>query len=223
MKKKTAGVILIGMLLALSLMAVPADAQQRDRSTAKPIGPQGYSKGKPETQQQPDAATTQRNAWLQGDERQQDQLVGCFQLSATLAQHSRDIRKMIVGSETKWKEVAGQFEDLRRGVELLSEKHEGFANGLNNGQRSWWEKTLQEIMALELQLHEQMGAIGRGLSAEKPESFQMVKSFTDLEGRFRKWNQLYGQIGADMNMPDLAQQLNQTRVRGLPGAQGPGR
>ena len=223
MKKKTAGIILIGMVLALALTVVSAGAQQRDRSTAKPIGPQGYSKGKPETQQQPDAATTQRNAWLQGDERQQDQLVGCFQLSATLAQHSRDIRKMIAGSETKWKEVAAQFEDLRRGVELLTEKHEGFANGLNNGQRSWWEKTLQEIMGLELQLHEQMDAISRGLGAEKAESFQMVKSLTDLEGRFRKWNQLYGQIGADMNMPDLAQQLNQTRVRGLPGAQGPGR
>jgi hypothetical protein len=174
-------------------------------------------------QDQQEERQIQRNAWLQGDEQQREQLEGCYRLSATLAQHSRDIRKILLATDVKWKEVAAHYEDLNRGVELLTEKHEMFALGLNNGQRSWWESPLREIMALRLQLHEQMTSIGRELNGERPQKLPMVKAFTDLDNQFRKWNRYYGQIGADMNMTDLEQRSAPGKIRGLPGAQNPGR
>lgn len=226
MKKRATKILLIGLALSLALVPAAADAQvggARDRSAAKPIGPQGYSKGRPEPQQQPDAAAAQRNAWLQGDERQQDQLTGCYQLSETLARHSRDIRKMVVGEGTKWKDVSAQLEDLGRGVELLTERHEHFVNGLNNGQRSWWEKPLQEIMSIQLLLSERMTAINRDIREGKTETVPMMKAFTDLEGQFRKWNETYGRIATDMGLEIEQSRSASGVIRGLPGAQGPGR
>ncbi len=223
MKKSTAGLVTVVLVLLGFLLVLTAEAQITGGSSSKdrvrPIGPVG-SKGPPEQQEE---RPTQRNAWLQGDEQQQEQLAGCYRLSALLAYHSREIRKMLVVTDIQWKEAAAQYEDLNRGFALLTEKHELFALGLNNGQRSWWERQLQEIMALQLQLNEQLASIGRGLSGEKPESVPMVMAFTNLDNQFRKWNRLYGQIGADMKIEDLEQRAAPSKIRGLPGAQNPGR
>jgi hypothetical protein len=51
----------------------------------------------------------------------------------------------------------------------------------------------------------------------------MVKAFTDLDNQLRKWNRVYGQIGADMKIQDLEQLAAPGKIRGLPGAQNPGR
>jgi hypothetical protein len=226
MKKATAGLVSVVFVLLGFLFMLTVEAQvggsPKDRMT-KPIGPTAPGdKGKPGQFEQQQERQPQRNAWLQGDERQQEQLVGCYRLSATLAQHSRDIRKIIIATDIQWKEVVAQFEDLNRGVAVLTEKQEQFALGLNNGQQAWWERPLQEIMALQLQLHEQMESIGRGLNSERPEKLPMVKAFTDLDNQFRKWNRAYGQIGADMKIEDL-ELAAPGKIRGLPGAQNPGR
>lgn len=221
MKKTTAGLVTVVFVLLGFLFVLTVDAQvgSSSRDRVRPIGPTG-TKGPPEQQEE---RQIQRNAWLQGDERQQEQLVGCYRLSATLAQHSRDIRKTLIATDIQWKEIAAQSEDLHRGFALLTEKHEMFALGLNNGQRSWWERPLQEIMAVQLQLNEQLVSIRRGLNSERPEKLPMVKAFTDLDNQFRKWNRVYGQIGADMKIEDLEQLSAPGKIRGLPGAQNPGR
>jgi len=223
MKKTTTGLVTVVFVLLGFLFALTAEAQvgSSSKDRARPIGP--TAPGMKGQQEQQEERQAQRNAWLQGDQQQQEQLEGCYRLSATLAQHSRDIRKSLLATDVKWKEVAAQYEDLSRGVELLTEKHEMFALGLNNGQRSWWESPLREIMALRLQLHEQMTSIGRELNGERPQKLPMVKAFTDLDNQFRKWNRYYGQIGADMNMTDLEQRSAPGKIRGLPGAQNPGR
>jgi hypothetical protein len=221
MKKATAWLVTVVFVLLGFLFVLTAEAQMGSSSKdrVRPIGPTG-TKGPPEQQEE---RQIQRNAWLQGDEQQQEQLVGCYRLSALLAFHSREIRKMLVATDIQWKEIAAQSEDLNRGFAQLTEKHEMFALGLNNGQRSWWERPLQEIMALQLQLNEQMVSIGRGLNGEKPEKLPMVKAFTDLDNQLRKWNRVYGQIGADMKIQDLEQRADPGKIRGLPGAQNPGR
>jgi hypothetical protein len=221
MKKATVWLVPVVFVLLGFLFALTAEAQMGSSSKdrVRPIGPTG-TKGPPEQQEE---RQIQRNAWLQGDEQQQEQLVGCYRLSALLAFHSREIRKMLVATDIQWKEIAAQSEDLNRGFAQLTEKHEMFALGLNNGQRSWWERPLQEIMALQLQLNEQLVSIGRGLNGEKPEKLPMVKAFSDLDNQFRKWNRVYGQIGADMKIQDLEQRADPGKIRGLPGAQNPGR
>lgn len=221
MKKATAGLVTVVFVLLGFLFVLTAEAQvgSSSKDRVRPIGPTG-TKGPPEQQEE---RQIQRNAWLQGDEQQQEQLVGCYRLSATLAQHSRDMRKTLIATDTQWKEIAAQSEDLNRGFALLTEKHEMFALGLNNGQRSWWERPLQEIMALQLQLNEQLVSIRRDLNSERPEKLPMVKAFTDLDNQFRKWNRVYGQIGADMKIQDLEQLAAPGKIRGLPGAQNPGR
>ena len=221
MKKTTAGLVTVVFVLLGFLFVLTAEAQigSSSKDRVRPIGPTG-TKGPPEQQEE---RQIQRNAWLQGDEQQQEQLVGCYRLSALLAFHSREIRKMLVATDIQWKEIAAQSEDLNRGFAQLTEKHEMFALGLNNGQRSWWERPLQEIMALQLQLNEQLVSIGRGLNGEKPEKLPMVKAFSDLDNQFRKWNRVYGQIGADMKIQDLEQRADPGKIRGLPGAQNPGR
>lgn len=221
MKKATVWLVTVVFVLLGILSALTAEAQigSSSKDRVRPIGPTG-TKGPPEQQEE---RQIQRNAWLQGDEQQQEQLVGCYRLSALLAFHSREIRKMLVATDIQWKEVSAQYEDLNRGFAQLTEKHEMFALGLNNGQQLWWERPLQEIMALQLQLHEQMESIGRGLNSERPEKLPMVKAFTDLDNQFRKWNRAYGQIGADMKIQDLEQRADPGKIRGLPGAQNPGR
>lgn len=225
MKKATAGLVTVVFVLLGFLFVLTVEAQvgssSKDRMS-KPIGPS--APGTKGAQDQPqEERQIQRNAWLQGDDRQQEQLVGCYRLSATLAQHSRDVRKTLIATDIQWKEIAAQYEDLNRGFAQLTEKHEQFALGLNNGQQSWWERPLQEIMALQLQLNEQLVSIGRGLASERPEKLAMVKAFTDLDNQFRKWNRVYGQIGADMKIEDLEQMAAPRKIRGLPGAQNPGR
>jgi len=221
MKKATVWLVTVVFVLLGFLSVLTAEAQMGSSSKdrVRPIGPTG-TKGPPEQQEE---RQIQRNAWLQGDEQQQEQLVGCYRLSALLAFHSREIRKMLIATDIQWKEIAAQSEDLNRGFAQLTEKHEMFALGLNNGQRSWWERPLQEIMALQLQLNEQLVSIGRGLNGEKPEKLPMVKAFSDLDNQFRKWNRVYGQIGADMKIQDLEQRADPGKIRGLPGAQNPGR
>jgi len=221
MKKVAVWLVTVVFVLLGFLSVLTAEAQigSSSKDRVKPIGPTG-TKGPPEQQEE---RQIQRNAWLQGDEQQQEQLVGCYRLSALLAFHSREIRKMLIATDIQWKEIAAQSEDLNRGFAQLTEKHEMFALGLNNGQRSWWERPLQEIMALQLQLNEQLVSIGRGLNGEKPEKLPMVKAFSDLDNQFRKWNRVYGQIGADMKIQDLEQRADPGKIRGLPGAQNPGR
>lgn len=221
MKKATVWLVPVVFVLLGFLFVLTAEAQvgSSSKDRVRPIGPTG-TKGPPEQQEE---RQIQRNAWLQGDEQQQEQLVGCYRLSALLAFHAREIRKMLVATDIQWKEVSAQYEDLNRGFAQLTEKHEMFALGLNNGQRSWWERPLQEIMALQLQLNEQLVSIRRGLNSERPEKLPMVKAFTDLDDQFRKWNRVYGQIGADMKIEDLEQLAAPGKIRGLPGAQNPGR
>ena len=170
MKKATAGLVTVVFVLLGFLFVLTVDAQvgSSSKDRVRPIGPTG-TKGPPQQQEE---RQIQRNAWLQGDEQQQEQLVGCYRLSATLAQHSRDMRKTLIATDIQWKEIAAQSEDLNRGFALLTEKHEMFALGLNNGQRSWWERPLQEIMALQLQLNEQLVSIGAVLIARGRRSFR---------------------------------------------------
>jgi hypothetical protein len=104
------GIITAGLALAWVLTVAPVDAQLRSSGQPRGIGPTG-SRPSVETPQDA-AAPVLRNQWLQGDERQQEQLVGCYRLSATLANHARDIRKMLVAGEVDWKGVTGQYEDL---------------------------------------------------------------------------------------------------------------
>ena len=223
MKKAAVWLVPVVFVLLGFLFALTAEAQigSSSKDRARPIGPTAPGARGPQEPQE--ERQIQRNAWLQGDEQQQEQLVGCYRLSALLAVHSRQIRKMLVATDIQWKEVSAQYEDLNRGFAQLTEKHEQFALGLNNGQQSWWERPLQEIMALQLQLLEQMEPIGRGLKGERPESVPMVKAFTTLDNQFRKWNRAYGQIGADMKIQDLEQRADPGKIRGLPGAQNPGR
>ncbi len=224
MKKTTAKILAAGLVLLLwGFSALPAEAQSsRDRGPKQmgPTSPSDKSKG---GQTEQEEKQIQRNAWLQGDEKQQEQLVGCFRLSSILTQHALGIRKMLIVSEVNWIEIQAQYEDLKRGMLLLMEQHDQFVMGLNNGQRSWWERQMQEIMALELQLQDRMETLHRDLNKEKPASAQLAKVFTDLEGQFRKWNGYYRQIGVDMNIKDLDQQAGPITIRGLTGAQNPGR
>jgi Skp family chaperone for outer membrane proteins len=219
-----AKILAAGLVLLWVFSALPLHAQTRDVRPPKSVGPTSPSdKGRIITYDQPDARSNQRNAWLQGDEKQQEQLIGCFRLSSILFQHAMAIRKMLIVSEVDWKEVQAQYEDLKRGIQSLMEKHDLFSLSLNNGQRSWWERQLQEIMAVELQLQDRTETLDRDLNKEKPGSAQLAKAFTDLEGQFRKWNGYYRQIGADMNIQDLDQQSAPVAIRGLTGAQNPGR
>jgi hypothetical protein len=223
MKKSTAKILAAGLVLLWVFSALPAEAQMsRDRGTPKTMGTTSSS-SKEQPEQQQAERQTQRNAWLQGDEKQQEQLMGCFRLSSILTQHAQSIRKMLIVSEVDWKEVQAQYEDLKRGIQSLMEKHDLFSMGLNNGQRSWWERQMQEIMAVELQLQDRTETLDRDLNKEKPGSAQLAKAFTDLEGQFRKWNGYYRQIGADMNIQNLDQLSAPVAIRGLTGAQNPGR
>lgn len=222
MKHTATNILAAGLALLCFFSAVPAEAQRSQDRAPKGIGPVPSdwkrNQGSGQTDQQ-----AQRNAWLQGDEKQQEQLGECFRLSSILIQHALGIRKMLIVSDVNWKEIRAQHEDLKRGVQLLMERHEQFAAGLNNGQRSWWERQLQDIMAVELLIHDRILTLDRDVNKEKPESAQLAKVFTDLEGQFRKWNGYYRQIGADMNLQDLDQQSAPTAIRGLTGAQNPGR
>ncbi|HET6490719.1 MAG TPA: hypothetical protein VFG28_13270 [Syntrophales bacterium] len=224
MKKRISIVLAAGLVCLWAFPVQPLHAQSRDAKPPKQIGPVSPSeKAKQGQVDQPEERQAPRNAWLQGDEKQQEKLTGCFRLSSVLYQHALAIRKMLIVSEVDWKEVAAQYEDLKRGTQQLMEKHEEFTMQLNNGQRSWWERQLQDIMLIELQLNERSEAIGRQLNGEKPGSAQLAKVFADLEGQFRKWNNYYRQIGADMNIQDLEQQAAPIVIRGITGAQNPKR
>ena len=224
MKNTTAKILAAGLVLLWALSTLPAEAQRSQDRAPKGIGPtapgmrgqQGQADTQPEK-------TTQRNAWLEGDEKQQDLLSECFRLSSILTQHTLGIRTMLIVSDVNWKEIQAQYEDLKRGIQLLMEKHEQFAVGLNNGQRSWWERQMQEIMGIELRIQEGLVPLDRDVKKEKPEAAPLAKVFTDLEGQFRRWNGYYRQIGADMNLQDLDQLSAPTAIRGLTGAQNPRR
>ena len=132
MKKITARVIATSLVLFWCLSALPAFAasnldvppEQRVRSMVPT--PPGIKDPSVKEEEKPPSL---RNAWLQGDEQQQEKLAGCFHLSETLIQHLLDIKKMLVVSEVKWKDVASQYEDLQRGIHLLMEKHDEFSLG----------------------------------------------------------------------------------------------
>jgi hypothetical protein len=44
----------------------------------------------------------------------------------------------------------------------------------------------------------------------------------DLEGQFRKWHNIYGQIASDMGLEAVEPRSSSGAIRGLPGAHGPG-
>ncbi len=220
MKNKAVTILAIGLMFLWVFSALPADAQRSQQDRPKGIGPMPSGMKGPD---QPAERQTQRNAWLEGDEKQQEQLTECFRLSSILTQHALGIRKLLIVSEVNWIEIRAQYEDLKRGIQLLMEKHQTFVAGLNNGQRSWWERQIQEIIAIGLRIQDWIGTLDRDLSGEKPGAAQMAKVFADLEGQFRKWNGYYRQIGADMNIQDLDQQSAPAGIRGLTGAQNPGR
>jgi hypothetical protein len=221
MRETTLKILAAGLVFLWVLSALPLQAQNQPRPP-KQVGPVTPSdKGKIGQYEQPEDRPTQRNAWLQGDEKQQEQLTGCFRLSSVLTQHSMAIRKMLIVSDVDWTEIRAQYEDLTRGIQQLMEKHDEFTMQLNNGQRSWWERQLQDIVVIELQLNERSQMIGRELTGEKPGAAQLVKSLTDLEGQFRKWNGYYKQFGADMDIQNL--ESAPVVIRGLTGGQNPKR
>jgi hypothetical protein len=223
MRNTTAKILAVTLVLLWVVSALPAEAQRSQDRAPKGIGPTAPGMKGQQQDQQSTERPVQRNAWLEGDEKQQEQLAECYRLSSILTQHALGIRKMLIVSEVNWKEIHAQYEDLKRGIQLLMERHEQFATGLNNGQRSWWERQMQEIMTVELRIQDGTVTLDRDVNKEKPESAQLAKVFTDLEGQFRKWNGYYRQIGADMNIQDLDQQSAPAAIRGLTGAQNPGR
>jgi hypothetical protein len=83
MKKATAGLVTVVFVLLGFLFALSAEAQvgSSSKDRVRPIGPSAPGAKGPQEQQQ-EERQIQRNAWLQGDEQQQEQLVGCYRLSA---------------------------------------------------------------------------------------------------------------------------------------------
>jgi len=164
----------------------------------------------------------QHNAWLQGDEQQQEQLMGCYKLSSDLEQHARDMYASLSKKPVDWQRVGHQYADIKKGDQFLIARHEEFMSGLNNGQRSWWESRLRKIMDVEFKLQARMGAIEGGLKEQPTMPASMKILFHDLWRLFKEWKDYYGLMGADMDIQNIDREPTGA-IRGLSGTPNPGR
>lgn len=218
---KTTTLIRVSAVLLLVWAFVPGPgigAQMTDRPSARGGGPEP-NRWSAEAKQEPRIGG-RHNAWLQGDERQQEQLMGCYRLSSDLERHALGMQKLLPSSPVDWRVFRNQYADMKRGALLLMQEHEEFASGLNNGQTSWWKTRLQRIMVVEFKLQARMGAIEGELKDGMPAPVKIGMLLMDLWEQFRVWNDCYAQIGADMDIENLNQKTSGA-VRGLSGAQAP--
>jgi hypothetical protein len=163
---------------------------------------------------------SQHNGWLQGNEKQQEDLMGCYKLSSDLVHYVRDMRKALSKNTVDWPAFRNQYADMKKGEQLLSAEHVEFVSGLNNGQQSWWEIRLQKVTAVEFKLQARMGAIEGELIEKMPVTEKIRSLFIDLEGQFKEWQDCYGKMGADMDIENLDQK-SIGKIRGLSGPQNP--
>ena len=75
---------------------------------------------------------------------------------------------------------------MKKGVLLLIAEHEEFASGLNNGQSSWWETRLQQIMVVEFKLEARMGAIEGEMKETMLGPEKLRRLLTDLATAVQK-------------------------------------
>jgi hypothetical protein len=157
---------------------------------------------------------SRHNAWLQGNERQQEQLMGCYRLTADLEQHAQDVYGSLSKNPVDWQAVRDRYSDIKKGFQFLIVKHEEFESGLNNGQRSWWESRLREIVAVEFKLQARMGAIEGDLKEQHTKHASAKNLFNDLRRLFKEWKNDYGLMGADMDIQNIDQKATGT-IKGL--------
>jgi hypothetical protein len=174
-----------------------------------------------DTAQEPQTGS-QHNSWLQGTEQQQEQLMGCYRLSSDLEQGVRDIYISVSKDQVDWQAVRDHFADIEKGCQFLIVKHEEFESGLNNGQRSWWENRLREILAVEFKLQARMGAIEGDLKEQPTIHASARKLFNDVRQLFKEWKNDYGLMGADMDILNIDQKATGT-IRGLSSTPNSGR
>ncbi len=148
--------------------------------------------------------------------------MGCYRLSSDLERHARDMYASLSKKPVDWQEVRNHYADINKGSRFLMIKHEEFESGLNNGQRSWWENRLREIVAVEFKLQARMGAIEGELKELSTMPASITNLFNDLWRLFREWKNYYGLMGADMDIQNIDQKSTGA-IRGLSGTQNPGR
>jgi hypothetical protein len=221
--KRTALIIMSVVLVLVwrftALSAVFAQTMSRQSIPGNGSGTNTWSA---DAAQEPQTGS-RHNAWLQGNERQQRQLMGCYRLSSDLEQHARDMYASLSKNPVDWPGVRNHYADIKKGHQLLILIHEEFESGLNNGQRSWWESRLREIVAVEFKLQARMGAIEGEL--KEPSSTMhasIMNLFNDLRRLFKEWKNDYGLMGADMDIQNIDQKAT-TSIRGLSGGQNPER
>lgn len=165
---------------------------------------------------------SQHNAWLEGDERQQEQLMGCYRLSSDLEQSARNVYASLLKNPVDSQGVRNHYAEIKKGCQFLIVKHEEFESGLNNGQSSWWENRLREIVAVEFKLQARMGAIEGQLKEQTIKPASIKNLFNDLWMLFKEWKNFYGLMGADMDIQNIDQKSTGA-IKGLSGTQNPGR
>ena len=165
---------------------------------------------------------SQHNAWLEGDERQQELLMGCYRLSSDLEQSARNVYASLLKNQVDSQGVRDHYGEIKKGCQFLIIKHEEFESGLNNGQRSWWENRLREIVAVEFKLQARMGAMEGQLKEQTIKPASIKNLFNDLRMLFKEWKNYYGLMGADMDIQNTDQKSTGA-IKGLSGTQNPGR
>lgn len=174
-----------------------------------------------EAAQEPQTGS-QHNAWLQGDERQQEQLMGCYRLSSDLERSARNVYASLLKNQVDSQGVRDHYAEIKKGCQFLIVKHGEFESGLNNGQRSWWENRLREIVAVEFKLQARMGAIEGQLKEQTIKPASIKNLFNDFWMLFKEWKNYYGLMGADMDIQNINQKSTGA-IKGLSGTQNPGR
>jgi hypothetical protein len=220
--KKTAIIIMSAVFLLTWNMTALSEvfAQTMSRQSTSGNGTRSNT-WSAEATEEPQTGS-QHSVWLQGDVRQQEQLMGCYRLSSDLERHARDMYASLSKKPVDWQEVRNHYADINKGSRFLIIKHEEFELGLNNGQRSWWENRLREIVAVEFKLQARMGAIEGKLKEQSTMPASIANLFNDLWRLFREWKYYYGLMGADMDIQNIDQKSISV-IRGLSGTQNPGR
>lgn len=218
---KRAAFIIMSVVLSLAWSLSFLSAVFAQTVNGQPISGNGYRTNvwSADATQKPQTGS-QHNGWLQGNEKQQEDLMGCYKLSSDLVHYVRDMRKALSKNTVDWPAFRNQYADMKKGEQLLSAEHVEFVSGLNNGQQSWWEIRLQKVTAVEFKLQARMGAIAGELKEKMPVTEKIRSLFIDLEGLFKEWQDCYGQMGADMDIENLDQK-SIGKIRGLSGPQNP--
>ena len=146
--------------------------------------------------------------------------MGCYRLTSDIEHHERLMRKLLMKNPVDWPALRMQYADLKRGVQLLFEKHEEYVSELNTGQHSWWEARLREITASEFRLSARMGAIEGELKENTPRADSIRTLLIDLEMQFKDWKGCYAQMAADMDIENLDQK-SPGKIKGLSGPHHP--